>query len=160
MNKNIDIKVLLEDMNEALEKLELNEMSIAWNDREADRCVWVENPTGYNNKYFKYVNSFLYSKGKQLARISMLHPKYLKHTNMGGKKPWVLSEKEKRELVDLMNKPSRENPNITNWQMTICQYNLDNFGIYRDETISGNYDKEKYPKAMDINTPMPNYLQL
>lgn len=150
----------LDGMNEELEKLIFNEMSIAWNDREANRCVWVENPTGYNNKYFKYLNSFSYQKGKMMARISMLHPKYLDHKNMDGKKPWILTNKEKKELVKLMNQPSRDNKNLTNWQQTICQYNLDNFGIYRDETIDGAFNKKEFPNALDINTPMPNYLEL
>lgn len=150
----------IDAMNETLDKLQLQEMSIAWNDRKANKCVWVENPTGHNNKYFKYVNSFSYLKGDKMARISMLSANYLDHKNMQGKKPWKLTNKEKKELVDLMNMPSRENSNLTNWQLTICQYNLDNFGIYKDETITGNIDKQEFPKALDINMPMPNYLEL
>ena len=155
-----ELNKLTEATNESEERLVLDEMSIAWNDREANRCCWVENPTGYNNKYFKYVDCFTYAKGKYLARISMLGPRYLDHRNSDGKKAWKLNTKEKKELIELMNRPSRENPNITNWQLTICQYNLDNFGIYKDETVSGNIDKSKFPKALDINMPMPNYMEL
>lgn len=150
----------IEAMNETLSKRQLDEMSIAWADESSNKCCWVENPTGYNNKYFKYVNSFSYIKGKNMARISMLGPNYLDHKFMDGKKPWTLNNKEKKELMDLMNQPNEDFPEQTNWQMTICQYNLDNFGISRKKTISGNIDKKKYPKALDINMPMPNYLEL
>lgn len=150
----------LKKMNEELEKLNLQEMSIAWNDEKANKCCWVENPTGYNNKYFKYVNSFSYRKGNQMARISMLSPNYLDHKNMGGKKPWKLTVDEKKELIQLMNQANEDFPEHTNWEMTICQYNLDNFGISRKTTLSGNIDKKKYPKALDITLPMPNYLEL
>ena len=40
------------------------------------------------------------------------------------------------------------------------QYNLDNFGISRKNTISGNIDKKNYPKALSIDLPMPNYMEL
>ena len=150
----------IEAMNETIQKIHLNEMSIAWVDRETNKCCWVENPTGYNNKYFKYVNSFSYKNGDKLARISLLHPQYLNHTNSDGKKHWILNNKEKKELIKTMQEPCRDFPQITNWQKTLAQYNLDNFGIYIDETINGTFDKKKYPDAFDVNYPMPDYTQL
>ena len=147
-------------MNEELKMITLNEMSVAWVDRDLNRCCWVENPTGYNNKYFKYVDSFSYAKGDRIARISLLELKYLIHTNSDGKRNWKLNAKEKDELIELMNQPSRDFPEITNWQKTLAQYNLDNFGIYIDETVNSAFDKSKYPDAFDINCPMPDYTKL
>ena len=165
MSIDKDIQKILEEdsiaaMNETLSKRQFNEMSIAWIDHENNRCCWVENPTGYNNKYFKYINSFSYIKGDKMARISLLSPEYLDHKFMDGKKAWVLTNKEKEELVNTMNKPNKNFPQYTNWQITLAQYNMDNFGIDIIDTINGNIDKEKYPNAFDINTSMPNYLEL
>ena len=77
-----------------------------------------------------------------------------------GKKPWKLTNTEKKELVDTMNKPNKDFPDYTNWQITLAQYNMDNFGIDRIDTINGTFDKKEFPKAFTIDTPMPNYLEL
>lgn len=151
------MKKLIKRLNNLLQ---LNEMSIAWLDRQNNKCCWVENPTGYNNKYFKYVNSFSYKNGNKIAIISLLKPEYINHANYDGKKNWVLNSKEKSELVKLMQEPCRDFPQITNWQKTLAQYNLDNFGIYIDETIKGTFNSEQYPDAFNINYPMPNYKNL
>ena len=95
-----------------------------------------------------------------MARISLLQPKYLDHKAMEGKKPWKLTNKEKKELISIMQKPNKTFPNCTNWQITLAQYNMDNFGIDLIDTINGVFDKQEYPKAFDINTPMPDYTQL
>lgn len=150
----------LEAMNEALRKKQFNEMSVAWIDNKTNKCCWVENPTGFNNKYFKYVNSFSYLKGDSMARISLLQPVYLEHKFMDGKKPWKLNTEEKKELVKTMNDSNVDFPDYTNWQITLAQYNMDNFGIARTDTINNSFDKAKYPKAFTIDTPMPNYMEL
>lgn len=150
----------IEAMNEALSKKQLNEMSIAWIDKSSNKCCWVENPTGYNNKYFKYVNSFSYIKGDHMARISLLQPKYLEHKVMEGKKHWKLSNKEKKELINNMEKQNKTFPKYTNWQITLAQYNMDNFGIDIIDTLNNNFDMQEYPDAFTIDYPMPDYMQL
>lgn len=135
-------------------------MSMAWVDTEAQRCCWVENPNTHENDYFKYLDSFSYKKAGYIARISLKEPKYLKHRNSDGKKNWVLNNKEKKELVEIMNSPSKSREGFTNWQATLIQYNFDNFFIQPGETINSTFDKNKYLDAYDINTPMPNYLEL
>ena len=139
---------------------QINEMSIAWIDNEAKRCCWVENPNTHENDYFKYYDSFSYRKANHIARISLIKPEYLIHRNNDVKKNWILTNKEKKELVNLMNSPSKTKEGFTNWQATLIQYNLDNFFIQPKDTIEGTFDKKKYPKAFDINTPMPNYMEL
>lgn len=138
----------------------INEMSIAWVDQKANKCCWVENPTGYNNKYFKYVNSFSYIKGDYMARISMLSPKYLDYKNMSRKRFWKLTNKEKQELINTMNKSNKNFPQCTNWQITLAQYNMDNFGIDLIDTINSTFSIDEYPDAFDINTSMPDYTKL
>lgn len=138
----------------------INEMSMAWHSKQNNRCVWVENPTGYNNKYFKYLNGATYQKADKVARISLLKPEYLKHKDFDGKKLWILNSKEKKELVTLMNKPNKKYLNCTNWQATLITYNEDNFGIDFDDTINSTFSIDEYPDAFDINTPMPDYTKL
>ena len=60
----------------------------------------------------------------------------------------------------LMNQSNKKYQGCNNWQATLITYNEDNFGIDFDETINSTFDKKKYPKAFDINTPMPNYMEL
>lgn len=147
-----------EQLNEKLsEAMALYEMSVAWVSKQNNRCVWVENPNGYENRYFKYLNGVTYDKADKLARISLLSPNYVEHSYNGGKQTWELNSKEKKELVNLMNKPCSVNKAFTNWQKTLAQYNLDNFAIEYDETFYSTFNKEEYPNAFDINTPMPDY---
>lgn len=151
------------DIKELNEKLlmSLNEMSMAWIDKNSNKCVWVENPGTHNdNDYFKYLDSFSYHKADKVARISLKEPKYLEHTNQDGKKDWKLNSREKKELISLMNSLSTVRSGYTNWQVTLIQYNFDNFFISPEETINGTFDREEHPEAFDINYPMPDYTQL
>ena len=148
----------IKKLNEEIKKLALNEMSMAWISKQNNRCVWVENPTGYNNKYFKYLNGASYSKADKVARISLLKPEYLEHSSE--KANWVLTVKEKKELVFLMNQTNKKYAPCTNWQATLITYNEDNFAIDFDETINGTFNKAEFPDAFSIDYPMPDYLQL
>lgn len=155
----MSLKKLNEKINEFL-KEPLYEMSMAWTSKSNNRCVWVENPTGYNNKYFKYLDGVTFNKAERVARISMLSATYLNHSNSDGLRNWKLNSKEKKELVNLMNQANKKYTGCTNWQATIITYNEDNFGIDFDETINGTFSKEEYPNAFDIDYVMPNYLEL
>lgn len=149
----------IKQINEELEKIQMYEMSMAWNSKQENRCVWVENPNGFENKYFKYLNGITYGKADKCARISMQEPKYVQHRDYDGKSNWILNSKERKELVTLMNKPNKKYQGCTNWQATLITYNEDNFGLDFDETING-FDEKEYPEAFNINTPMPDYLEL
>lgn len=145
-------------LTEQLHKISLDEMAMAWVDKQANKCVWVENPNTYSNEYFKYLDSFSYIKADKVARISLQSPEYIEHAD--SKKSWKLTSKEKKELVMLMNKESRVYKGYSNWQATLIRYNFDNFFINPLDTIEGTFDKVKYPQAFEIDYPMPNYLEL
>ena len=140
--------------------LQLTEMSMAWVDTNAARCVWVENPNTHVNDYFKYFNSFSYHKADGVARISLVKPEYIHHRNADGKKVWKLTSSDKKQLVKLMNSPSEVHKGYTRWQATLIQYNFDNFYISPIDTMEGTFDKNKFPDAFDINYPMPDYTKL
>lgn len=152
---------MFKKLNEKLESIQLNEMSMAWTSKQNNRCVWVENPSGHNNKYFKYLDGITYGKAEKVARISLLKPEYINHNNIDGKQDWILNNKEKKELVMLMNAYNNlyRDYNCTNWQATLITYNRDNFGLEHYETING-FDEQEYPDAFNINTIMPNYMLL
>ena len=151
----------LEKINNKLEELfSITEMSMAWRSIQNNRCVWVENPTGYNNKYFKYLNGPSYKKASKVARISLMSPTYLNHKNADGKDNWILTTKEKKELVTLMQENNKTYPTLTNWQVTLLTYNWDNFELDVENIINRTYDKQKFPNVIDIDTPMPDYTKL
>ena len=160
MKEQDEIQEAFKHIDKALGIIPLNEMSMAWVDKNAGKCVWVENPNTHVNKYFKYYNSFSYHKANAVARISLKEPKYLEHKNLDGKQDWKLTNKEKKELVKLMQSQSKVHKGYTNWQVTLIQYNFDNFFIQPEETINGTFDRQEFPQAFDINYPMPDYTQL
>lgn len=150
----------LTEQLENMQEMVLTEMSMAWNSKQYNRCVWVENPSSFENKYFKYLNGLTFGRADKCARISMLEAKYIQHKDYGGKQNWILNNKEKKELVNLMKQPNKKYADCTNWQATLITYNEDNFGIDFDETIFNTFDKVQYPQAFSIDYPMPNYLEL
>lgn len=152
-------KYTIEQLNEELEKFAIVEMAMAWIDKQNNVCAWVENLSGRNNKYFKYINSTSYTKATKVARISMFTEEYLIHKDPAGKQAWKLTNLEKKQLLNLLNSDNKEYKSITNWQAILVPYNKDNFGLFVQETING-FDKEEYPDAFPIDYPMPNYLEL
>lgn len=163
-------KKLKEQLDEVLNPMPLYEMSKAFSykDKRIDVCAWVENPMGVDNQYFKYYDHSSIPSATKVARIRIDKTEYVGGTHKERNlKKWVLSNKEKRELVNILNTPSKRYPGYTKWHDILITYNFDNFDISPEQTISGeifNYDRDpKMPKHLnpfDINTPMPNYLEL
>lgn len=135
------------------------EMAVAVIDRQTNTNIWVENPATRNNKYFKFGNNSSWNKATKLARISLLKPVYLYHTNTNGVKDWELTTKEKRMLVDLLMSSSKTE-SLTNWQKVLGTYNQDNYSLPIEDWISDNWDKEEYPDAFTKDFPMPDYMLL
>lgn len=157
------IKKLNEEIEQVLTEEKLYEMATAWIDRKTNTCAWVENPTGRNNRYFKYLNSYSYAKANKVARISLDSPTYLEHTDT--KERWVLSNQEKKILVQTLLSKSKHY-NCNQWQEILIKYNYDNLQIEPEDTIIGNFkDYEPSGKYWDkgpfsLDTPMPDYMEL
>ena len=107
-----------------------------------------------------------------MARIRIDRCEYVggnhKERNSQGKvEKWTLNEKDKRNLITLLNSPSVDNEGCTKWQDIIIRWNRDNFGIPAKNTISGQI-KGYQPKPgllegsqpFPIDYPMPNYKEL
>lgn len=139
------------------------EMSKAFSMNNPKGTIWVENPTGYNNKYFKLYNNSSISKATKVARISMLTPKYLEHSDGSGKKNWILTKNQIKNLVSVLDSES-EYDGITNWELLILTYNNDNYDINPASLQIGKITKDEYEllvkkhkNAMSIFSDRPKY---
>ena len=155
---------LLEEVKKVLDEEYIVEMSKAFTTENPKRSFWVENPAYYNNRYFKLYNSDIISRATKVARISFDHPNYLDHVNKDGKEDWILTLKEKRELLDILKQKDKRG--FTKWQRMFMVYNNDNFNIDFDDLISGDISKEDYNKlvikrdAISLDYPIPDYMKL
>ena len=77
------------------------------------------------------------------------------------------NEKEKKELIELLNQPSDKYQGYSKWQDIIVTYNDDNFNLSFNQTVNGEFDKaqrnSKMPKhlvPLPIDLPMPDYMKL
>ena len=144
----------------------LTEMSMVIIDNNKKRSIWVENPTHYDNRYFKIFNNDSVSKATKVARISMINPRYMTHRNDDGKENWILTLSEKRYLINILNQKIKINPNITNWQRIILTYNRDSFQIDPDNLITNEMTKEEYNRlatkknAISLDLSILDYMKL
>ena len=161
---------MLRYLYELFQSQQINEMSMAFHykDRHVEVCAWVENPTPRDNRYFKYYDSEYSNMAKKVSRIRIDRPEYVggNHKERNIKK-WVLSDKEKQYLVQILKSPSDDYPNLIKWQDILITYNRDNFHIKAEDTIKGNINCNSrnpllpdYIKPFPIDYPMPNYLEL
>lgn len=151
----------IKQITEEFKKLiPLTEMSMAVTDKNS--AIWVEagSTRPKANRYFKYYNNISYQKANKVARISITKSEYIKHRNIDSKDDWILTKSEKKKLVTLLNRPSEDFPEITNYQYIIAVYNRDNFYLSISRFIRGDYNKSDYPDLLPLNYPMPDYMEL
>lgn len=157
------------------EPLELTAMSTVFSDRKAGISIQInadENRVGL--PYFKYYNSFQYSKATKVARISFKSADYVIHKNADGKQNWYLNAKEKQQLVLILSsKPTYFSHGYTVWQKLIIQYNAEKFQLMEDDTLNcakntynkfiKDYTAIGYNNLIDVlpfDLQMPDYLLL
>ena len=157
------------------EPLELTAMSTVFSDRNFGISIQInadENRIGL--PYFKYYNSFQYSKATKVAGISFKSADYVIHRNADGKQNWTLNAKEKQQLMlILQSKPAYFSHNFSVWQKLIIQYNAEKFQLMEDDTLNctkstytqfiWNYTELGYASLIDVlpfDLQIPNYLQL
>ena len=168
-------KKIYEIAKELEEKLTpINEMSLAWDYRNKNKayCAWTEGPMHSENRYFKYYNSDSPDMATKVARIRIDRPEYVGGTHMeknsqGKVEKWILSDKDKKTFIQLLNSPSDDNDGCTKWQDILIRWNRDNFGIPAKKTIANQIDGyQAKPGLLDeckpfpIDFPMPDYTQL
>lgn len=111
----------------------------------------------YNEEYFKVYNNDNARKADKVIRIKFRSAQYVYHKNSDGKQDWKLNSKERKQLIDLLNKQSKL-PGFTNWQYAIIQFNTE---AYMDENpeIFKTLTIEKQ-ENMDENNPQKYYLPI
>lgn len=167
----MNIKEIIQQFKD-VNKQTINEMSMVfrYKDRHVEVCAWVENPTPRDNRYFKYYDSMYIDTATKVARIRINESKYVGGNHKERKlKKWILSNKEKQYLIDILKSESDNpaNKGYTRWQEILMRYNEDNFGLYPEDTKKGNFEKAQSSpnlpsnvKPFPIDYPMPNYLEL
>lgn len=161
---------IAQELKKLIQPQPLYEMSKAFSykDRRIDVCAWVENPMATDNKYFKYYNSSSIDMATMVARIRIDRPTYVGGTHRERNlKKWILTDKEKKELVQILSGNSLRYIGYTRWHDIIITYNFDNFNLTPEQTISGDLDDSqrsprmpKHLMPLAINTPMPDYIKL
>ena len=111
----------------------------------------------YGEEYFKVYNNDNARKADKVIRIKFRSAQYVYHKNSDGKQDWILNSKERKQLIDLLNKQSKL-PGFTNWQYAIIQFNTE---AYMDENpeIFKTLTLEKQ-QNMDKNDPRKYYLPI
>ena len=128
----------------------------------------LKTPMTVDNRYFKYYNRSTVPSATQVARIRLDKPEYvggLRREN--GKKKWILTKREKEELIEILKGQSTDQPGYTRWQEVLMTYNRDNFNLSFSDSKSNDFSKaqkdpkmSKYLKPFPIDYPMPDYLNL
>ena len=151
------IKKILEDTEN------LNEMAIVFKSREYSILIAV-NPDSHRqgDPYFKFLNNSNYQRATKIIRILFNRCDYVIHND--GKELWHLSNKDKKLLIEILNKRSTKYKDYTNWEAAKFDWNLEYLEemLDIDEYYKGNYDdKYRDDKGYIISTlKMPDYMNL
>lgn len=150
---------------EELNREYLGEMATVHRDAQCGILIQV-NPSKsrIGERYFKFYNSSSYSSATKIIRISFDSPKYIFHVNEDGKEDWILNSKEKKLLVNILNKPSNSYPDYSVWE--VAKFNWNNealknqiaFPLYQ----SGFYDNDLKddPNYVASFLAIPDYTKL
>lgn len=87
-------------------------------------CVTVnpdQNRSG--DCYLKYFNSKRYASADKVIRISLTKPRVFIHKNYYVKKTWFINSKDKKNLVNFLFSNSKDYKGLSNWQVTLYQWN-------------------------------------
>ena len=159
------VEIILHD--EELEQL--NEMATIGFvvDKHLNRkyIITVDDESSHlGNPYFKIYNSTSVSKASQVARISFLSADVILHPKS---KPLMkITKSIGRYINNFMDAPNPNNPQYSNWEECIVQYNLLN-GRVTTPTNFREVDKEciaknprKYRYCLAIDTQRPDYIEI
>lgn len=111
------------------------------------------------DEYFKIYNSTSISKASKMIRVSFRKPKYVIHYK-DSQDFWKFNSKEKKILIDILTSKSKmrkpDGGYYTNWEFAILAFNNE-IGYDYEKTEENTVDNLKYPDALPIDLPMPDY---
>lgn len=145
------------------------DMARVCTDTENNRVIYADKDKHHiGNAYFKYYNNQSFYSADKMVRILFEKPEYSKPHKTDGKQPnWVLNNKEKQTLVNMLKADSDEwdyvhNRYFTNWELAIIRFNNEN-GYSTKQTLSNIRDEngdKPIKDALPFNLPMPDYMLL
>lgn len=141
----------------------LEEMATIYKSKEYGVCVAVNPDSGRSgNPYFKFFNDSDFRKATNIVRILFKEPDYVVHKD--GKKLWKLNTKEKKLLISILQKESKQYKGYTNWEAAKFNWNYEYLEemIDIEEYYNGDYD-EMYsdnPGYIKSTLKMPDYTKL
>ena len=156
--KNEKLENLINDLQDVLNEEHLYEFASIARGNNSFIAVNPDSSRGwFKEEYFKVYNNDNARKADKVIRIKFRTAQYVYHKNSDGKQDWNLNSKERRQLIDLLNKQSKL-PGFNNWQYAIIQFNTE---AYMDENpeIFKTLTMEKQQK-MDENNPQKYYLPI
>ena len=75
--------------------------------------------------YLKIYNNPIYSKSKEVTRLSLLDGHRIIHKNCDGRKEWNIDNSTLRALDSFLKQPSSLNSKYTNWQALLYLWNYE-----------------------------------
>lgn len=174
-NDDFETDLLFEQLAEQ-EQESIEEVAVLVNNKE--NFSLHATPDGNYNLwedagYFKWVNNKSFGKASDIARIKFSTAEYVNHRDSRGKNVVTLNHKQKKKMIELLNKQLDENDKLdidyrlhgiirTGWQLLIYQYNIFcGAGITVEDMLSHldmNEPKKNLPKNMiRLSLPMPDY---
>lgn len=109
--------------------------------------------------YFKVMNTESYQKGKsKVCRLHFLDEGMEFHTG-DGLLDWRITDKDIKEIKNVLSKPHKRESNYTIWQMACYLWNME-YGLIPDEVdkyFNGEYDdsNKNHPSYVPSNQTMP-----
>lgn len=146
----------------------LNEVTL--NDRRctSDLSILIQPDKGRNFgdvAYFKCIDGLDISSAENLARIQFYKPMYVKHNNSYRLGDLILSSRQKKLLMELLNRPYTKSvnhsilPDWTIWQETIYQFDK-SLDYTPEQIITGKGIKTGDFNFVPLDLPIPNYKDL
>lgn len=115
-----------------------------------------KNRNKINAEYFKVYNNEFPYKAMKVARIKFRSCEYVIHDSKGNKENWFLNETERKQLIEILNLPSKEYSGYTTWQSLILHFNYET-GLDFGDTKNNTYDNLIYKNYLPIDLKIPDY---
>ena len=114
--------------------------------------IFVSAENSGNRPCFKYCNTGGYRPDSAVAGISLVSPEYI-HSCMYGHPELLLTPKAMQELNDRLLLPSLKYSGVTVFQAIIIDWNIENYGVFPEETKSIQLYESGKPLPLTLEQP-------
>lgn len=126
-----------------------------------DKNISIQLEMASSETYLTYCNNEFHNLATKFARISIHEPTYIQTKCIDPK--WILTPKEKQELLDILNDKYSEN--LSNWENLLMHYNwingyADSLIYQVTEECKKTYNKKIKKGGLKLDYPIPDYTKL